>query len=130
MSLKYVFKKINYQFILLLFLFCCYIIFRDFSISRWLDELPAGVNIICERLTTPDRRSIDTSTTSIRKFVPLNCFILRAKFPVCIIDAASSLKILKYFGGIRLEPLFNNENRNRFYVELKNPNHCMLYRNC
>ena len=98
--------------------FCHYfavIVFNITLYTRWLRRVTC-IHIIYKRLPTRARRSIDTSTL-IRKFAHLNHFIL--KYFILF----ENTKIL-----CRSRQLFNEENRNRFYVELGKTDPC--YRDC
>ena len=72
-------------------------------------------------------RSVDASTLS-QKFAHLNNSILKKKSSACRSDAV----LRKYYDTlprtIRFRQLFNDENRNRFYLELGKTDHC--YRDC
>ena len=79
------------------------------------------------KLQTPARRSVDASTLS-QKFAHLNNSILKKKSSACRSDAV----LRKYYDTLsrstRFRQLFNDENRNRFYLELGKTDHC--YRDC
>ena len=94
--------------------------------SRWLQQVTC-VHIISKRLQTPARRSVDASTLS-KKFAHVNNSILKKKSSAYRSDAV----LRKYYDTLsrstRFRQLFNNENRNRFYLELGKTDHC--YRDC
>ena len=82
-----------------------------------------SIHIINKRLQTPARRSVDASTLS-RKFANLNNYIFEKKSSACTSDAV----LRKYYDTLprskRFRQLFNDENRNRSYVELGKTDHC------
>ena len=108
--------------------FCCYfaviIFFKRFTVDGCDGTC---VHIISKRLQTPARRSVDASTLS-QKFAHLNNSILKKKSSACRSDAV----LRKYYDtlprSVRFRQLFNDENRNRFYLELGKTDHC--YRDC
>ena len=109
--------------------FCCYfaviIFFKRFTVDGYVHV--TCVHIISKRLQTPARRSVDANTLS-QKFAHLNNSILKKKSSAYRSDAV----LRKYYDTLsrstRFRQLFNDENRNRFYLELGKTDHC--YRDC
>ena len=112
---------------------CVYCFCYYFAVIIFLNALQSMVatshlcTYISKRLQTPARRSVDASTLS-KKFAHLDNSILKKKSSACRSDAV----LRKYYDTlprtIRFRQLFNDENRNRFYLELGKTDHC--YRDC